>query len=168
MTDYNDDQLQPILTPFTNSVLRGPEGTDVGDLPCELIKEEVAGETWVSTASGWELDERQRELVAAGAHMRMTVWQHPIPPLALSIEAPFCGSCTTQCVYVKSERVFACANQLCINRGADWMKTGSTPRLVSGPQDDEILKDAAARADTQSSGAVEAAPGVDGEGEGDG
>lgn len=106
------DQLAPVKTPFTNAVLRGPEGTDdIRDLHCELAVDPVY-RTPV-TVSAWELDERQRELVAAGAHLRMSVWQHPIPPLSLAIEAPFCAGSglahdPVSMIYVKSERRFAC------------------------------------------------------------
>lgn len=102
------DQLSPVKTPHTNAVLRGPEGTDVGDLDCELSIDPEYG-SFVNV-SAWDLDVRQRELIAAGAHLRMTVWQHPIPPLGLAVEAPFCESCDTMTIYVKSERRFACPN----------------------------------------------------------
>lgn len=152
MTDYNQDQLRPISTPFCNSILRGPPDTDIGDLPVELIKEGPDGEEWICSASGWEMDERQRELVVAGAHMRMLVWQHPIPPLALAIEAPFCGECTTQCIYVKSERAFVCPSVACDRRGRSWMDCMIAPDLFivgdPGPRDEQILKDTAERADS--------------------
>jgi predicted RNA-binding Zn-ribbon protein involved in translation (DUF1610 family) len=120
LEDFRDsqrrDQLVWIRTPYTNATLRGPEGTDVGDLPCELAVDPEHRS--VVTVSAWELDERQRALVAAGAHLRMSVWQHPIPPLALAIEAPFCN-CGSVTIYVKNEGAFACPN--CGER----VKTGS-------------------------------------------
>jgi hypothetical protein len=101
------DQLAPTKTPYSNWVMKGPEGSDdIGDLSVELAVDERYRS--VATISAWELDARQRELVAAGAHLRMTVWQHPIPPLALAVEAPFCEVCEMDMIYVRGERKFAC------------------------------------------------------------
>lgn len=105
-------QIEQTETPFSNSVLKGPEGTDVGDLACELTMDPHT-ETIV-TVSAWQPDERQAQWLAAGAHLRMSVWQHPIPPLALAVEAPFCPSCEAPTVFVKSARVFACATPDCL------------------------------------------------------
>jgi hypothetical protein len=104
-----DLQLSSIKTPFTNSTLRGP-AEDIGDLECELTvyTSEVTGES-ICTDSAWEPDEHQRDLLAAGAHIRLGVWQHPIPPLMVSLEAPFCDTCETSMVYVKAEGAFFCA-----------------------------------------------------------
>jgi predicted RNA-binding Zn-ribbon protein involved in translation (DUF1610 family) len=109
------DQLQWVRTPYTNAVLKGPS-EDIGDLPCELALDPEHKS--VVTVSAWEPDERQRALIAAGAHLRMSVWQHPIPPLALAIESPFCN-CGSVTIYVKNEGAFACPN--CGER----VKTGS-------------------------------------------
>lgn len=104
---YDRDQLRPTVTPQSNSVLRAPEGMDnCGDLHVELVPDDDSRS--VITCSTWTLDARQRALVAAGANMRMSVWQHPIPPLALSIEPPFCDSCGVLTVFVWSEGKFAC------------------------------------------------------------
>ena len=102
------DQLTQTVTPFTNRVMHAPPGQEeeVGDLAVELAVDPLHRS--VVTVSAWELDERQRRLVAAGAHLRMSVWQHPIPPLALAIEAPFCGNCGGVTIYVKGESRFAC------------------------------------------------------------
>lgn len=90
MKDYSEDQLQPMKTPHSNSVLKGPPDTDVGNLDCELGPDD---DGHMVTASAWNLTQDQRNRIAAGAHLRMSVWQHPIPPLALAVEAPFCGAC---------------------------------------------------------------------------
>lgn len=100
-----EDWIEPSTTPFTNAVLKGQPGTDVGDLELELCQE--GGK--VCSVSAWDLNERQRELVAAGAHIRLGVYQHPIPPLSMSIEAPFCPTCKAAMVYVKAEGSFFCA-----------------------------------------------------------
>lgn len=106
-----NDALSPMPTPFTNSTLHGPPGTDVGDLHCELAVDEEYGS--VATVSAWVLTEQQRVWIAAGAHIRMTVWQHPIPPLALAVEPPFCegeakNHAPVSMIFVKSEATFAC------------------------------------------------------------
>lgn len=106
--DASEAQLTPIKTPHSNAVLRAPEGAegDVGDLHCELAVD--PGYQSVVTVSAWDLDDHQRELIAAGAHVRMSVWQHPIPPLALAIEAPFCPNDGAQTVFVRSVKAFCC------------------------------------------------------------
>ena len=110
MTNTEEDQtavsdLTPFKTPRSNAVLKGP-APDVGDLDCEL-SEDTSGQ--IVTVSAWAPDENQRAMIEAGAHLRMSVWQHPIPPLALAIEAPFCPNCGSGMVWVRGERVFACA-----------------------------------------------------------
>lgn len=108
---YEGHQIEQTVTPFSNSVLRGPEGTDVGDLACELAMDPHSES--VVTVSAWQPNEQQAAWLAAGAHLRMSVWQHPIPPLALAVESPFCPECEAPTVFVKSERVFACATSGC-------------------------------------------------------
>lgn len=127
------EQLSPIVTPFSNSILKGPEDTDVVDLACELAIDPEGGFT--VTVSAWDLDERQRAWVAAGAHMRMSVWQHPIPPLALAVEAPFCPVCAAPCVYVKSEQAFVCATGDCSNYRRNWLDVTSGVELLLKPGD---------------------------------
>lgn len=97
--------LVPMKTPLSNAVLRGPtEG--IGDLDCELTKDPQFGS--VVTDSAWEMDDEQRRRVAAGAHVRLGVWQHPIPPLSVEIEAPFCASCGAAKVWVSAASEYAC------------------------------------------------------------
>lgn len=86
--DYAPNQLTPMKTPHSNSVLKGPPGTDVGDLDCELGPDD---DGYMVTASAWDLTSEQRAKLAAGGHIRLSVWQHPIPPLAMALEGPFCG-----------------------------------------------------------------------------
>jgi hypothetical protein len=78
--------------------------------------------------------------------MRMSVWQHPIPPLALAIEAPFCNACEAPCIYVKSERMFVCATDGCVNFRQNWMEVSTSdvePPLKpeDAPADDEDTGD---------------------------
>lgn len=107
MPEPEDPQLTPFKTPYSNALLRGPEGSDVGDLDVELRPDERGQAV---SASAWELTERQREWIAAGAHIRLSVWQHPIPPLAVAVESPFCPECGLEMVYGRAQREFRCIN----------------------------------------------------------
>lgn len=101
------DRLDPMQTPRSNIVMKGPDES-VGDLHSELSIDTYYGEKGVVvSSSAWDLDERQRELVAAGAHIRLSLWQHPIPPMAVSIEAPYCG-CSSPTVWVRDAKHFRC------------------------------------------------------------
>lgn len=93
--DYEDEpeydhQLSPLRGGRYNQVFHGPPGTDVGDLHCDL-EPFIMGETPITiNHSGWQPSERHVRQLESGAHVRLTVWQHPIPPLAVSIEPPVC------------------------------------------------------------------------------
>lgn len=115
-------QIRQTETPFTNSTLKGPKDTDVGDLACELAIDPRT-ETIV-TVSAWQPTAQQRAWLAAGAHLRMSVWQHPIPPLALAVESPFCSFCDSPTIFVKSEQAFACATRDCMAYGRPWNPDG--------------------------------------------
>ncbi len=41
--------------------------------------------------SGWMPNEEQVAQLGGGAHVRLSVWQYPIPPLAVSVEPPVCA-----------------------------------------------------------------------------
>lgn len=103
---YEGYQLKPSRTPHANAVLKGIDD-DMGDLEVELcIDPEYKS---IASVTAWDLDDHQRELIAAGAHIRLGVWQHPIPPLSVGVEAPFCEECQTQKIYVKASKGFFCA-----------------------------------------------------------
>lgn len=98
--------LVPFKTPNSNAVLKGPsEG--IGDLDCELTEDPEFHS--VITDSAWGLDDEQRARIGAGAHIRLGVWQHPIPPLSVEIEPPYCESCGAPKVYVTAESAYFCA-----------------------------------------------------------
>lgn len=88
--DYPDHQLIPQKGGRYNEVLHGPPGTEIGDLPCELEPFMEDGRPFIVTHSGWRATPEQLVQLQAGAHLRMSVWQHPIPPLALGVEPPVC------------------------------------------------------------------------------
>lgn len=101
--------LDPIETPHTNATLKAPPGMEESVRPLRLELCLDPDDRTLVSVSAWDLDDKQRDLIAAGAHLRLGVWQHPIPPLSLQIEPPFCDTCKAPKVYVRSEREFACA-----------------------------------------------------------
>lgn len=98
--------LVPMKTPHSNAVLKGPT-EDVGDLDVELCEDPQFHS--VVSDSSWGLDDEQRRRIAAGAHIRLSVWQHPIPPLSVEIEPPFCESCGAAKVFIGASNEYACA-----------------------------------------------------------
>lgn len=71
--------MRPVHTARSNFVWTGPSGsTDVGDLHAHVNRE--AGET----ESVWELTPTERERIAAGANVLLTVWgRHP--PVSVAV-----------------------------------------------------------------------------------
>ena len=99
--------LEPFRTPHSNLVMHAPPGAeDVKDLDVEIA---VEGRS-VWTTSAWGLTDKQRQMIAAGAHLSMGVAIHPIPPLCLMVEPPFCSRCQTMQVFVGEVSAFACPN----------------------------------------------------------
>lgn len=88
---YPPTQLVPLGGGRYKTIFHGPEGSeDVGDLHCELepyVENSMRG---IKNHSGWRPNEAQAEMLRAGGHVRLTVYQHPIPPLAVSVEPPVC------------------------------------------------------------------------------
>jgi hypothetical protein len=88
---YPPTQLVPLGGGRYVTVFHGPEGTEgVGDLHCELEPFEEGGMKGIKNHSGWKPDDIQAEMLKAGGHVRLTVYQNPIPPLAVSVEPPVC------------------------------------------------------------------------------
>lgn len=87
---YPPTQLVPLGGGRYKTVFHGPEGTDVGDLHCDLEPFDQDGIKGIANHSGWRPDDAQAEMLKAGGHIRLTVFQHPIPPLAVNIEPPVC------------------------------------------------------------------------------
>lgn len=87
---YNALQLHPLKGGRYKTVFHGPEGTDIGDLHCDLEPYFQGERPAVVNHSGWMPNEEQVKMLEAGAHVRLAVWQQPIPPLAVSVEPPVC------------------------------------------------------------------------------
>lgn len=88
---YHALQLHPLKGGRYKTVLYGPEGTDIGDLHCDLEPYVEGDRPAIVSHSGWMPSEEHVKMMAAGAHVRLGVFQHPIPPLAVSIEPPVCS-----------------------------------------------------------------------------
>lgn len=84
-------QLDPLKGGRYTSVFHGPPGTDVGDLHCDLEPFMMEDGPVTINHSGWMPTMEHVAQLESGAHIRLTVWQHPIPPLAVSVEPPVCS-----------------------------------------------------------------------------
>lgn len=99
------ENLEPYEPVWANAVMHGPPGTDIGDLHCRIAADE---DGQVVTESAWQPNALQRQMVKAGANIRLAVWQHPIPPLAVMLEFPTCEVCEQTMVYVIDRAMFRC------------------------------------------------------------
>ncbi len=98
---HGPHQLLPLAGGRYKNVFHGPVGTDIGDLHCDLEPYVgVEGEPVVVNHSGWLPNEEQVMKLLAGAHVRLAVWQHPIPPLAVCVEHPICACHGDEMVWV--------------------------------------------------------------------
>jgi hypothetical protein len=97
--------IEPTHAAWTNTEMKGPPDTDILPLPCCITED---GDGHVITASAWRVNKSQREMLEAGAVIRLTVWQHPIPPLAVGIEPPWCEKCAAHKIFDYDERKFVC------------------------------------------------------------
>lgn len=84
--EYPEHQLVPQKGGLYTVLFKGPPGTDIGDLHCMLQQDG----NHVVNSSGWKPDEEQIAKLEAGAHVRVALWTHPIPPMAVMIEEPVC------------------------------------------------------------------------------
>lgn len=85
--EYPDHQLVPQQGGFYQTVFKGPEGTDVGDLWTFIQRDDNSN---VVVSSGWRPTELQLRKLDAGAHVRVALWTYPIPPMAVCLEGPVC------------------------------------------------------------------------------
>lgn len=130
--DYPPHQLVPVMGGRYKTALHGPEGTDVGTLYCDLEPFEQEGMRGVVSHSGWLTTTEQDLMLQAGAHIRLAVYQHPIPPLAVSIEPPVC-ECHGEAMdfyHDGEDSTFTCRHVA----GGDHEQTsnGSSPETSSG------------------------------------
>lgn len=101
--------MDPKDTPDCNFTYTGPT-PEIGDLRVQRAKED--GQRVVF--SFWDTSEQERALVAAGADLKLGIWNNePIPPVSLDIVTPYCPrGCEIACDLVTDDRsgtqVFAC------------------------------------------------------------
>lgn len=103
--EYPDHQLIPQKGGRYTMVFHGPPGTDVGDLHCELAEDDSGN---VVNSSGWRPTDDQVEMLVAGAHVRVALWTHPIPPMAISVEPPVCLCHGLPMLFDAPEGAFTC------------------------------------------------------------
>lgn len=107
---HGDHQLTPIQGGRYNEIIHGPPDTDVGDLHIELEPQVFENEHPTTvTHSGWHVKEEHAKMLEAGAHVRLSQWQHPIPPVAMSIEPPVCGCHGEPMTWSEHDEGFYCA-----------------------------------------------------------
>lgn len=107
--DRHPDQLTATgQHPPYNKVIHGPPNTDIGSLWIGLGQD---SDGKVVTISGWDLDDRQRAMVEAGAHIQLAMWEYPICPVAVSVEGPFCDCHGEEMEFDTEEGAFHCAHQ---------------------------------------------------------
>lgn len=68
--------MKSVRTAASNLVYVGPPG--VGDLHCERIQQGLI-------ASVWQLSADERRAIAAGANVKLWVYQEPIPAVSLEV-----------------------------------------------------------------------------------
>lgn len=108
--DYPEYQLQPgVGHPKANRILKAPEGMEdeCGDLECEVLDTDNVGTV---TMSRWLLTDEHRQMLVNGAHVRLEICQHPMPPVALSIEGPPCPECGREMRWDERMDAFYCAH----------------------------------------------------------
>lgn len=101
----HEDQLDPVAVPYHNVVMKGPPGTDIGDLSTWVGRD---SDGYATTVSTWAPDERLRRLIAAGANIRLTVNMHPTPPVAVEVEPPFCELHRETKLWDDDQQAFRC------------------------------------------------------------
>lgn len=106
---YPEHQLVPLKGGRYKTILKGPPGTEIGDLHCDLEPFVAYGAPVTISHSGWQPSAEQVRMLASGAHVRLSVWQHPIPPLAVAVEPPICRCHSEPCAWLGG--TFVCSQQ---------------------------------------------------------
>lgn len=110
--EYPEHQLIPQKGGRYATVFHGPPGTDIGDLHCDLEPYSEGGGAYVINHSGWRPTEEQVVQLDAGAHVRVSLWTHPIPPMAVSIEPPVCVCHGEAMVFDRDEAGYYCSHNV--------------------------------------------------------
>ncbi len=114
--DHGDHQLKPVTGGRYQQVFKGHD--DVGDLAVDI--EPVGGEggrILVTVHSGWLPTGDQVKQLEAGAHVRLTLWMYPIPPVAVCLEPPVCACHGAPMRWDADDEGYYCLNQ---KQADDW------------------------------------------------
>lgn len=76
--------MRPRRTHASNQVFRLPGGTEDNDLWVTLRQDPRYG---LEISSTWQPTQAERDAIAAGANIELTVWGHGHPPVALGLTA---------------------------------------------------------------------------------
>jgi hypothetical protein len=106
-SEYPGHQLIPQQGGRYTTVFNGPEGTDVKPLPCELADD---GFGHVVNSSGWRPTDQQKAQLLAGAHIRLAMWTHPIPPVAVCVDPPVCRCHGDDMLFDTTDEGYYCAH----------------------------------------------------------
>lgn len=139
---YGDHQLRSLKGGRYGRVIKGPPGTDVGDLHIDVTP--VGGEggrILVVTNSGWEPTHEQLVQLEAGAHVMLSLWQYPPPPVAVTVEPPVCSCHGEAMQWDPDDEGFYCARLSTLGEGP----AIPNPEAQDLVDDAGILDDAAHR-----------------------
>lgn len=92
----DDESISPAIGhPKANRTLKGPPDSGVGDLECQIFREEYvrpSGGTYetMGTRSRFIPSAAQKHQLQQGGHIVLEVMQHPTPPVWMGVEGPPC------------------------------------------------------------------------------
>jgi hypothetical protein len=69
--------MRPIRTAKSNMTYIGPT-PNIGDLPCERVPPDEINSTWA-------FDDKERDAIARGANIELSILGEPIPPVGLCL-----------------------------------------------------------------------------------
>lgn len=102
--------------PKTNRTLVGPPDSGVGDLECEIFRDEYERPSGKGTYSTMGTRSRfipspeQVRKLQEGGHLLLEVMQHPTPPVWVGVEGPPCPFCSEEMQWDERMQTFGCAN----------------------------------------------------------
>lgn len=80
--------MRPMENPYATRVLRGPQSSEIVDLPVVDDTVTVDGREIPIMTSYWVPTESEREAIAQGRPIRLTIGGRSHPPVALDVSAP--------------------------------------------------------------------------------
>jgi len=92
--------VRPVRTPTSTAVYSLPGGNEDNFLYGEYVDGTLK--------SVWELSPEERTLLAGGARVSLFIFGSLVPPVALSIDRPFCSSCKQQMEWQVEPQAYGC------------------------------------------------------------